>query len=90
MAEVAQRKAYLGPTLFPPDEAEPTDALPLELTVVDRDTIDELLSYEAGADRELFALNALRIGVLALRQARGRVTHPAMCPGNGPFARDAI
>ena len=47
--------------------------LELELTVVDRETIEDLLAYPAGADRERFALDALRIGVLALRQARGRV-----------------
>src|SRR5579862_6633330 len=48
-------------------------ALPLELTVDDPDTIRELLSHAEGEDREAFALNALRIGVLALRQARGQI-----------------
>ena len=75
MAGVMGSKAKSGPTLFSADDdaADSVDALALELTVVDRDTIDELRSYAAGAERELFALNALRIGVLALRQARGRV-----------------
>jgi hypothetical protein len=73
MAEVAKRQLQRGPTLFPAEEAESADALLLELTVTDRDTIDALLGYEAGSERELFALNALRIGVLALRQARGRM-----------------
>ena len=45
----------------------------LELTVEDRDTIDELCAYPSGRERELFALHALRIGVLALKQARGRL-----------------
>jgi hypothetical protein len=48
-------------------------ALPLDLTISDPDTIRELLSYPEGEERERFALNALRIGVLALRQARGQI-----------------
>lgn len=48
-------------------------ALPLELNVEDPDTIAELSQYADGEDRERFALNALRIGVLALRQARGQI-----------------
>ena len=55
------------------EHANAPDRLSLELTVEDRDTIDELLAYPPGDEREQFALNALRIGVLALRQARGRV-----------------
>jgi hypothetical protein len=45
----------------------------LELTVEDPDTIAELCQHTEGDDRERFALSALRIGVLALRQARGQV-----------------
>ncbi len=47
--------------------------LPLELTVEDPDTIAELCQHAEGEERERFALSALRIGVLALRQARGQV-----------------
>jgi hypothetical protein len=47
--------------------------LPLELTVNDPDTIRELLTFQEGEQRERYALNALRIGVLALRQARGQI-----------------
>jgi hypothetical protein len=46
--------------------------LPLEFVVQDADTISELVSYPEGEERERFALDALRIGVLALRQARGQ------------------
>ena len=53
--------------------AELPHSLILELTVDDRDTVDELCCHAPGRDREEFALNALRIGVLALRQARGRL-----------------
>src|SRR5262245_4765434 len=47
--------------------------LPLELTVEDPDTIAELCQHPEGEDRDRFALSALRVGVLALRQARGQV-----------------
>lgn len=47
--------------------------LPLELLVRDREVIEALLEREAGDDRERFALDALRIGVIALRNATGRV-----------------
>ena len=47
--------------------------LPLELTVDDPDTVRELVTFREGEPRERYALNALRIGVLALRQARGQI-----------------
>jgi hypothetical protein len=47
--------------------------LPLELTVEDAETIAELCQHPEGEERECYALSALRIGVLALRQARGQV-----------------
>ena len=72
MAGVAGRKAPLAGRLFP-DPAAFVDELELHLTVKDRDSVDELSSYAAGEERESFALRALRIGVLALRQARGQV-----------------
>ncbi len=48
-------------------------SLQLELVVKDEDTIAELVKHPEGAAREQFALRALRIGVLALRQARGEI-----------------
>lgn len=47
--------------------------LHLDLTIEDADTIAELWHHPDGEPREEFALRALRIGVLALRQARGEV-----------------
>jgi hypothetical protein len=44
-------------------------AINLELCVEDRDVIAELEKYEDGPEREQFALEALKIGVLALRRA---------------------
>ena len=43
--------------------------LPLELRVDDRDVIAELEKYAEGPERDEFALEALKIGVLALRRA---------------------
>lgn len=48
-------------------------SLPLELTVCDSTTIEQLCRYPEGPARDEFALNALRIGVLALTHVRGEV-----------------
>jgi hypothetical protein len=57
-------------------DGELPDTLSLELTVEDVETIRALLDYDDGPQREAFALKALRIGVLALGQARGQIdTH---------------
>lgn len=45
----------------------------LELHVRDTETIHELQQYAEGDERDRFALDALRIGVLALKQARGEI-----------------
>lgn len=47
--------------------------LPLELTVTDPEVIVELVQRPEGRHREDYALSALRLGVLALKQARGQV-----------------
>lgn len=46
-------------------------SIPLVLQVEDRDTIRSLVEYDAGPDRDDYALEALKIGVLALRHAAG-------------------
>jgi hypothetical protein len=48
-------------------------ALDLTLRVLDPEVISELEKHPAGPDREHFGLTALRLGVLALRQARGEL-----------------
>ncbi len=48
-------------------------SLSLELLVKDAETIAELCRHAEGPVRDQFALDALRIGVLALRQARGQL-----------------
>jgi len=47
--------------------------LELTLLVEDPDLVQELEAHNAGAERCGFAISALRIGILALRQAQGRV-----------------
>ncbi|MDJ0785255.1 MAG: hypothetical protein QNK05_00515 [Myxococcota bacterium] len=56
--------------------AEPetsADALCLRLEVRDPELLEALSARAPGSEREEFALTALRIGVLALRQAAGRI-----------------
>lgn len=45
----------------------------LDLTVRDRETVVELLKYDPPTARDEFALSALKVGVLAIRQAYGVV-----------------
>ena len=48
-------------------------SLPLELTVTDPEVVAELYAKQEGRERDDYALGALRLGVLALRQARGQI-----------------
>jgi len=56
----------------PSDESLPY-SLPLELTVTDPEVVAELCARQEGRVRDEYALGALRLGVLALRQARGQI-----------------
>jgi hypothetical protein len=49
----------------------PHKTLKLEVTVRDSEVVSELSKYPEGTQRDEFALSALRIGILALRQASG-------------------
>lgn len=49
------------------------DALGLSVLVTDPEVIAELARHPEGAAREQYALSALRLGVLALRQASGSI-----------------
>jgi len=53
-------------------------SLPLELTVTDREVIAELFAKQEGHERDDYALGALRLGVFALRQARGQIDANAL------------
>ena len=48
-------------------------AMELHLRVTDRDVLAELAKHPAGAARDEFALEALKIGVLALRRASSQI-----------------
>ncbi|MEX0678130.1 MAG: hypothetical protein WD063_13695 [Pirellulales bacterium] len=73
MAGVAAGKLERSEPLFSTDAVDPPEVLELHLKVLDRELVDELAAYAEGDEREQFALVALRIGILALGQARGRV-----------------
>src|SRR5205823_2464774 len=45
----------------------------LDLTIDDPLLVQELITHPQGDDRDAFALTALRIGVLAIKQAQGRL-----------------
>jgi hypothetical protein len=66
----------------PTDPTDPAGVLPfsveLDLVVRDRDCVRELLRHDEGERRDEFALEALRIGVLALRQAQGQIDAAAV------------
>jgi hypothetical protein len=49
------------------------DVIRLQLAVTDRDTVVELRKFDDDAERHHFALSALKIGVLSIRQACGVV-----------------
>ncbi|HEX9093504.1 MAG TPA: hypothetical protein VF902_05925 [Coriobacteriia bacterium] len=55
------------------DALEAQESVLLTLEVRDPDIVRELRSFADPAERDRAALNALRIGVLALRQARGQI-----------------
>jgi len=52
--------------------------LPLTLEVLDPEVVAELVKYPEGRERERFGLGALRLGVIALRQARGELDSAAI------------
>jgi len=53
------------------DHAAPPSSVRLDLTVREAEVITELIKHDAGPSRDEFSLSALRLGVLALRQANG-------------------
>lgn len=55
------------------DRFSPEDGLTLSLRVTDPEVATELLRHPDGPEREQYALSALRLGVLALRQANGSI-----------------
>lgn len=70
-------EAYLFRVSKPETDGETTREtpreLPLELVVCDREVIEALLEQQEPSARESYALDALRIGVMALRHANTRL-----------------
>lgn len=62
----------------------PPKTLHLDLTIREPEVIGELHKYHEGTERDEFALSALRIGVLALRQASGVLDANAVRAEGGP------
>jgi hypothetical protein len=60
--------------ISPATDRERELPVPLELLVTDRDVIAALLDYPEGDERNRYALEALKIGVLALRHVGGQAT----------------
>ncbi len=56
-----------------PDAAEQEPGLRLDLVIDDPEAIAALVAYPEGRDRNRFVRTALRIGILALNQAQGRI-----------------
>lgn len=54
------------------------NTLRLELEIEDSETIAELNRHEEAAERHQYAVTALRLGVLALRSARGEIDKDAI------------
>lgn len=52
--------------------------LTISLTVTDPESLAELLAREEGPERDFFALSALRVGVLSLRQAAGVIDRQSL------------
>src|SRR6267143_7064871 len=65
-----------APTLQDNDES--SSAIRLDIWVRDPELVGELKALPEGRRREDFALGALKIGVLALRQAQGRIDTDAV------------
>src|SRR5438876_1249191 len=61
----------MSATLDGAEQVEIPKEIRLELTVVEPEVILELNRHPKGAERDRFALSALRLGVQALRQASG-------------------
>ena len=67
---------HVLPMPVPSNDAQ--QALQLSLSVRDPDVVDSLMAHPDGPARHDFACDALRIGVLALRQAAGRIDEVAV------------
>lgn len=77
MTSLAMHTFTEPPKMPPASVGEAPRLVRLELVVSDSDSIAELVLYQ-GAEREEYALCALRIGLLSLRHARGQIDADAV------------
>src|SRR5262245_12384666 len=75
---VIELPVWINEAAGPLENGESCDAIRLELWVRDPELAAALVAVSEGRRREEFALGALKIGVLALRQAQGRVDAEAV------------
>jgi hypothetical protein len=62
--------------------------LPLELVVADREVIQALLAFPDGEERNQYALEALKIGILALRHVGGQASADMIQRESARLVRD--
>ena len=72
MSEIAIASASVPrkPVAFADDSVQ---SVPLTLVVTDYESVAELLQKTEGRERDEYALASLRIGILALKHARGQI-----------------
>jgi hypothetical protein len=75
---MADAATQLAAPRKPAASTESYQSIPLTLIVSDNDSVVELLQKAEGREREEYALSALRIGLLALKHARGQIDADAV------------
>jgi hypothetical protein len=75
---MADAAAQLATPRKPAVSTDSYQSVPLTLVVSDHDSVAELLQKTEGRERDEYALTALRIGLLALKHARGQIDADAV------------
>src|SRR5438046_943524 len=79
MESIAQLEEFEAPGQVPEtDNGQKHDAIRLDIWVRDPDLVDAVGSIPDGRQREEYTLGALKIGVIALRHAQGRIDTEAV------------
>lgn len=78
MPQTAVAEAVVPPRKPAVSEGHAAQSLPLTLVVTDHETLAELMQRAEGRERDVYALTALRIGVLSLKHARGQIDADAV------------
>lgn len=70
---MAEQAEHVGPATDDSTANQDADSIRLCLVVADPELITELLNHPEGEPRDRYALTALRVGILCLKQAEGRL-----------------